>query len=252
MKRIVLMAAVLLAQCGIAQAACHPDPTVGTMVYNGAIGKVPVRVALIFANGTVDGRYAYQVSKSDIVLKGSLDPSGKHLTLHELDSAGHPDATFDGTFADHDPAYTDGTALNCEIISGKWTATGKSPVDFKLSNDSSGAMTFAHFYDAAGVTNDETVNKAATAFRDAVIHNQRDVVAKAIVYPVNVSVNGKATKIANAQALLAHYDGIFTPAYRATIAGDIPRLMFARDQGVMLGGGEVWFNPDGKVIALNN
>ena len=36
------------------------------------------------------------------------------------------------------------------------------------------------------------------------------------------------------------------------IKSDVPRLMFARDQGVMLGGGEIWFRPDGKVIAINN
>jgi hypothetical protein len=27
--------------------------------------------------------------------------------------------------------------------------------------------------------------------------------------------------------------------------------MFVRDQGIMLGNGEVWFGADGKVIALN-
>jgi hypothetical protein len=73
-----------------------------------------------------------------------------------------------------------------------------------------------------------------------------------VSYPIETSVNGKRTKIANAKALLAHYDGIFTSAFRATIAADFTRLMFARDQGVMMGGGEVWFDATGKVISLNN
>jgi hypothetical protein len=221
-------------------------------VYGGTIGKTPVRVALMLSNGPVEGRYAYQVSTSDIVLKGQLDAAGKHLTLTEFDASGHPKATFDGTFADHDPSFANGATLNCEVVAGKWQMIGQPPVDFHLSGDSSGSMQFGHFYDAAGVTNDEVVNKAAEAFRNAVIHNQHDVVAKMMTYPFETNVNGKLTKIANAKAFLAHYDGIFTPTFRATIAGDIPRLMFARDQGVMLGGGEVWFDPGGKVITLNN
>jgi hypothetical protein len=252
MKRLLIWHAigVFFLQYGIAQAACHPDQ--GMDVYDGTIGKAPVRVALMLSNGPVEGRYAYQVSTSDIVLKGNLNAAGKHLILTEFDAAGRPKATFDGVFADHDPKFAGGAALNCEVVAGKWQMTGKPPVDFHLSSDSSGSMQFGHLYDAAGVTDDEVVNKAAGTFRNAVIHNQRDIVAKMMIYPFETNVNGKRTKIASAQAFLAHYDGIFTPAFRATIAGDIPRLMFARDQGVMLGGGEVWFDPSGKVITLNN
>jgi hypothetical protein len=237
-------------QCGIAQAACHSDQ--GMQIYDGTIGKTPVRVALVLGNGPVEGRYAYQVSTSDIVLKGQLDAAGKHLTLTELDASGHPKATFDGTFADHGPQFANGATLNCEVVTGKWQMIGQPPVDFRLSSDSSGSMQFGHLYDAAGVTDDEAVNKAAEAFRNAVIHNQRDVIAKIMIYPFETNVNGKRTNILSAKTFLAQYDRIFTPAFRATIASDIPRLMFVRDQGVMLGGGEVWFDPDGKVITLNN
>ena len=51
---------------------------------------------------------------------------------------------------------------------------------------------------------------------------------------------------------VAHYDAIFSDVCRAAIAQALPRNMFVRDQGVMLGKGEVWFNADGKVIALNH
>jgi hypothetical protein len=252
MKRRLLwpVAGLFLVQAGVAQAACHPDGSVN--IYDGTVGKSAVRVAIQTGNGKVEGRYAYLISAKEIALKGSLDATGKHLTLTEFDAAGHPMATFDGAFADHDPSFANGAVLNCEVVSGKWTANGKAPVDFKLSMSSSGVPDIAHLYDAAGVTNDEVVNKAATVFRDAVAHDQRDAVAKMIVYPIETSVNGKQTKIVNAQALLAHYDGIFAPKFRATIAADFTRLMFARDQGVMMGGGEVWFNPTGKIIALNN
>ena len=32
----------------------------------------------------------------------------------------------------------------------------------------------------------------------------------------------------------------------------MPRNMFVRDEGAMLGGGSVWFGADGKVIAFGN
>jgi hypothetical protein len=244
------VAGAFLAQAGLAHAACHPDGTVN--IYGGTIGKAAVRVALQTKNGKVDGRYVYRVSIADIPLKGGLDSSGKHLTLTEFDSAGHPTAKFDGTFADRDAGFANGSPLNCEVVSGKWTVSGKAPLDFKLSMDSSGPTDLAHLYDAAGVTNDETVDKAATAFRDAVMHGRKDIVAKMITYPIETGVNGKRGKVANAHAMVAHYDDVFTPAFRAMIAADFTRLMFARDQGVMMGGGEVWFDANGKVIALNN
>ena len=253
MRRAAFWQAVgfFIFQIGMAHAACHPDQ--GFSVYTGTIGKIPVRVALVLSNAApVEGRYAYATSASDIVLHGVLDAMGKHLTLIELDAAGQPKATFDGTFADHDPSFANGAVLNCEVITGKWQMKGQAPLDFHLTEDWSGSVGFGHLYDAAGVTNDEIVNSAAAAFRNAVMQNKRDIVAKALIYPFETKVNGKMTRIASARTLLAHYDSIFTSAYRATIAHDVPRLMFARDQGVMLGNGEVWFNPDGKVITLNN
>jgi hypothetical protein len=252
MRRIFAwpLAGLFLVQAGLAHAACHPDGTAN--IYEGTIGKSPARIALIARNGKVEGKYAYLISTSDIRLNGTLDPAGKRLTLTEYDAAGHPTATFNGRFTESDPKLANGSPLNCEEISGKWTATGKAPIDFNLGISSSGATDLAHLYDAAGVSDDEVVNKAATAFRNAVAHDQKAIVAKMIVYPVRTSVNGKQTKIANAQALIADYDSIFTPKFRKAIAGDFTRLMFARDQGVMIGGGDVWFNETGKVIALNN
>lgn len=243
-------AAALLAQAGLAHAACHPDGTVN--IYGGTIGKAAARVALQTKNGKVEGRYVYHGSTSDISLKGYIEASGKHLVLTEFDAGSRAAAKFDGTFADRDPGFANGSPLNCEVVSGKWTAGGKAPLAFKLSMDSSGPMDLAHLYDAAGVANDETVDKAATAFGDAVAHGRKDNVAKMVSYPIETSVNGKRVKIQNAQSLVEHYDGIFTPAFRAMIAADFTRLMFARDQGVMMGGGEVWLGANGKVIALNN
>lgn len=118
--------------------------------------------------------------------------------------------------------------------------------------DSSTSADFGHLYDVGGANGDEPVNKAAAAFRAAVIHNNREAVTHMIAYPIDTQVSGKRVAIASRSAFLAHYNGIFNTKFRAAIAGDVPRLMFARDQGIMLGNGEVWFDGDGKVKALNN
>lgn len=246
-----IIAALLVASTGAAHAACHPEG--GLTIYSGTVGKAAVRVALHLANGPIEGRYAYAVSTTDIPLRGSHDAAGKNLKLTESDAGGRPAATFAGTFLDTDPQFANGSRLNCEVVTGTWTpANGKAPLHFRLSEDSSTSADFGHLYDVAGANGDEPVNRAAAAFRKAVLQNKREALAHMLAYPIQVDVGGKRTRIANPAALLAHYDGIFTAKFRTTVAGDIPRLMFARDQGIMLGGGEVWFGPDGKVEALNN
>lgn len=246
-----LLAAVLVLFASAAHAACHPQSPLS--IYSGTIGKAMVRVGLRLAKGRVEGRYAYAISTADIPLRGSLDAAGRNLKLTEYDAAGKAAATFNGTFKDSDPQFANGSKLNCEVVTGTWTpANGKPPIAFRLSEDSSTDAGFGHLYDVGGANGDEPVNKAAAAFRSAVLRNNREAVAHMIAYPVETGVSGKRTKIGTPAALLAHYDGIFTAKFRAAIAGDVPRLMFARDQGIMLGNGEVWFDGNGKVKALNN
>jgi hypothetical protein len=249
MRRV--LAAVLALSATAAHAACHPEA--GLTIYSGTIGKAVVRVGLHLANGPVQGRYAYAISTTDIPLRGSLDAAGKNLKLTEYDAAGKPVAAFAGTFRDSDPQFANGSKLNCEVVSGKWMpSNGKPPLPFRLSEDSSTSANFGHLYDVAGASRDEPVNQAAAAFRTAVLQNKRDAVAHMVIYPIDIQVSGRRIKLTNPAALLAHYDGIFTAKFRGMIAGDVPRLMFARDQGIMLGGGEVWFDPHGKVKAFNN
>ena len=77
------------------------------------------------------------------------------------------------------------------------------------------------------------------------------MVAQSIRYPLHVSLRGKTLILRNPKSLLARYNEIFTDGYVRTIGAAVPRLMFARDQGVMLGDGAVWFDANGRVIALN-
>lgn len=70
--------------------------------------------------------------------------------------------------------------------------------------------------------------------------------------PLAGELAGKRTEIANAAALLAHYGAIFTLAFVARIRAEIPHMMFVRDQGTMLGYGELRFGGAGQALAINN
>ncbi len=76
--------------------------------------------------------------------------------------------------------------------------------------------------------------------------------ASSLRYPITVSVHGKRQRVADAAALIPVYEAVFTQAYRDALLADIPRHLFVRDQGAMLGNGAAWIGANGKVIAINN
>jgi hypothetical protein len=258
MQHLKVLAGALLLSVGLvgaAHAACDPSKSGmgGTVIYEGQIGgKLPVRVALIFVSGgAVQGLSASTDGSADTPVSGQVSEGGKHLRLTERDAAGKTLGAFDGAFADHDAHYSGG--LNCEVINGAWTQVAGGPsLPLTLNESSSGNGSPDHLYGPAGVADDAVIDRAAAAFRTAVLARRRAVVAAAVRYPVTVTIGKKPVKLRNAKALVANYDKVFTPKFRAMIKVDTPRLMFARDQGVMLGGGEIWFDDKGRVIAINN
>ncbi|MBN4665683.1 hypothetical protein HUS70_08640 [Pandoraea nosoerga] len=224
------------------------------MTYSGQLGeRNPLRLVLRpSAGGKLEGRYANASSLSDTYLTGKLENKSR-LHLTEFDAGGMPRATFDGEFASAgDVNRQRGESTSCEVISGQWKdlRTGRT-VPFELSLASVQSGKIDHLYGVAGVNDDETVNRAATQFRKGVLDDRRDVVAQSIRYPLHVSLRGKTIVLRNPKSLLARYNEIFTDGYVRTIGAAVPRLMFARDQGVMLGDGAVWFDAAGRVIALN-
>ena len=64
-------------------------------------------------------------------------------------------------------------------------------------------------------------------------------------------MRGKAKTIRGRDELLRDYQLIFIPQYVSYIRSGIPKNMFVHNGAVMLGNGEVWFDGDGHVIALN-
>ncbi|BET11660.1 hypothetical protein [Pandoraea sputorum] len=241
----------------LAHADCDPsDRNIANhvMTYTGQLGeRNPLRLVLrSTSGGRLDGRYANASSQGDTALTGKLE-NKSHLHLTEFDAGGMPRATFEGEFAAADDINRQrGASSSCEVISGQWKdlRSGRTvPFDLSLASIQSGKID--HLYGVAGVNDDETINRAATQFRKGVLDDRRDVVAQSIRYPLHVSLRGKTIILRNPKSLLARYNEIFTDGYVRTIGAAVPRLMFARDQGVMLGDGAVWFDAAGRVIALN-
>ncbi|WAL82218.1 hypothetical protein OYT13_20855 [Pandoraea sp. XJJ-1] len=241
----------------MARADCDPagrDVANRVMTYTGQLGeRNPLRLVLRPSfGGKLEGRYANASSLGDTYLTGKLENKSR-LHLTEFDAGGMPRATFDGDFAANDEVDRQrGVSSSCEVISGQWKdlRNGRSvPFELALAGVQNGKLD--HLYGVAGVDDDETVNRAAMQFRKGVLDDRRDVVAQSIRYPLRVSLRGKTMMLRNPKSLLARYNEIFTDGYVRTIGAAVPRLMFARDQGVMLGNGAVWFDASGRVIALN-
>lgn len=77
----------------------------------------------------------------------------------------------------------------------------------------------------------------------AVAADNRAAVAALVRYPLTTYDNGVATaEYADAAALLAAYDALFTPAVKDAIARATPETLFTNIDGVMIGNGEIWID----------
>lgn len=251
MKTQMLMLLTGLCLPLYAAAICPSAGPNDLWIYDGTIaGKYPIRMTLQFKDDDVSGVYFYTSQLKDISLQGH-GGAAREIALDELDFKKVEVAKFVAAFPAHDTKWGNGkTDLECEVISGSWQKNGadqKLPVHLTLAGITHGTLARPYGEDIDA----ELVHKRALQFQNAVKTNDKNVVAASMAYPVGVTL-AKRTTIANAREFLRHYDAIFTPAYKAKVAAGIPRNMFERNGNLMLGSGEVWFQNDGKVIALNN
>jgi hypothetical protein len=134
---------------------------------------------------------------------------------------------------------------------GYWSEKGSAqnrPFTLRLSDIIGGDLD--HRYVAAGASDDELVERNARRFWDALKRGDRRTVALMINYPINVRMGTTTMNVRSRKALIDRYDTIFTPEFQASILGSAPLDMFAKDEGVMLGAGQVWFGVDGRVNYL--
>jgi hypothetical protein len=218
--------------------------------FDGSIGTGHlVRMSLVFAGEEVTGVYFHADRLKDIPLKGRVT-HGKELVLDEYDAKGQVVARFEGSFTDHDAL---GRPLDCEHFVGAWQTLGAAerlPVDLQ-SVDGVGGGSLQNRYAIAGVHDDETIHRRAYQFWKAVQLGDRKTVASLLEYPIEVRLPAGMVRLRRPADLIARYDRIFTDRFRERIANAMPRNMFSKANGIMLGDGQVWFGPDGKVISLN-
>jgi hypothetical protein len=76
----------------------------------------------------------------------------------------------------------------------------------------------------------------------AVQTGDRGAVIKLIGFPLRVKSNGRSQLYRDARSVRADYDRIFTPKVTQAILGQRFDRLFGRDQGLMIGDGQVWFD----------
>lgn len=239
---------------GLAGAVCVRNEPGTLWDFEGTLAaKLRVRMTLVFSGEQVEGVYFYANQLRDIPLKGHLS-NAQNLVLDERDATGAVMARFVAHFPERDPGSTYGDSpLTCDVIVGTWQKLGGGaalPVYLTTSSAVTGSLD--HRYLAAlGVNDDHLINDGATRFWRAVKADDQPVVAAQIAYPIVLNVAGRRLRLKTPAELLSHYEAIFTEAFRATILKAMPRNLFVRDQGAMLGNGAVWFGANGKAIALS-
>jgi len=130
-----------------------------------------------------------------------------------------------------------------------FVAIAKEPSPSGTSNSD----TESHSYSNAGVVmSDAAFDKKVKKFRDDVINGRKSAVSAAIDYPARAYVGKRTFALSSSADLMRYYDKIFSPKMIQAIRKAETHNLFSRDQGVMLGNGEVWFNDKAKVITFNN
>jgi hypothetical protein len=110
-------------------------------------------------------------------------------------------------------------------------------------------------YAAAGISNPAHVTQFLARLRQAVTADDHAAVAAMVQYPLTISSDGRSITYRNAAALSVNYALVFTPEVKAAVAAAKPDNLFVRDQGVMIGNGEIWINEVGglmKIITVNH
>lgn len=86
---------------------------------------------------------------------------------------------------------------------------------------------------------------------------KKKALAKMIVFPIRVRLNGEETNIVDAEEFVSHYSQIADKKWKASVLGTDVNEMFSNYMGYSLGDGSVWFSKqvDRKgywIYAINN
>lgn len=109
-----------------------------------------------------------------------------------------------------------------------------------------------------GSTEDQALRVEFLAkLKTAVAAGDKNAVVALVSFPMRWHHGMKAGSVRNRSSFLKNYDQLFDQQVRNAIAAQKPEELFIRDQGTMVGNGEVWFEQVGKskqfrIITINN
>ena len=99
-------------------------------------------------------------------------------------------------------------------------------------------------------TNAGAVEDFLMRLREAVAHDQREVVSGLVEYPLSVWAGDRSVTVRNRREFLSKYPQIFTRELKQTIAATKLENSWPNWQGVMLDSGRMWFRPIGPEESL--
>jgi hypothetical protein len=109
-----------------------------------------------------------------------------------------------------------------------------------------GPQTPATQFSPAGIDDPKMVDQFLADFQKAVAADNAAAIAEMGRYPAEVVINKRRRKVKSRTEMEKLYPEIFTPCLKRVIAATRPEDLFANYQGVMLGGGAVWFGLQGS------
>ncbi|OMF37286.1 hypothetical protein BK133_06705 [Paenibacillus sp. FSL H8-0548] len=111
-------------------------------------------------------------------------------------------------------------------------------------------------YAAAGINNPTAFVKMFEIAKAAIAADEKKAVAELVLFPLQV--NGEnPVKITSKADFIEKYDQIITQSVKDALAAQKVEDLFVRDQGVMVGDGELWFGASAEepqvygIIAVN-
>lgn len=93
--------------------------------------------------------------------------------------------------------------------------------------------------------------------KQAIVKNDKQVIASMVDYPFHARINGKAIKINDQAHFINDYNKVITEKVRLAVINQTYANLFANWQGVSIGDGEVWFSGVGenniiKITSIND
>jgi len=198
------------------------------------------------------GTYFSKSDLKDIPLRGFVHQ--RDVVLNEYASDGQIRGTFKLQMPERDPKGRRSGKLSGDVLTGQWTnnnGRGSLPVYLELKDILTGELQLANRYAQTGAPSEASLEGNAQSFYFAVLKANKADASRFVRYPLRLQVLGRSKTIRNKAEFIRNYPQIFSVKYLECLRTGAPHNMFVHNGAAMLGSGEVWFDGEGFVIALN-